>query len=312
TNGSLSVNVDRADGKTGVSGLSVTIEPKFPGTSYTDSTNENGCVVFPFVAAGQYTLSFNRIGYVDQDSRANIEDTVSVPAGATNKVGYLYDLAGTTATRFTTKTAELQLLGQTLVSSTVKSYPKELALYSPDQSSGPIVETVNGPNPGGTDVWDTRKPLFPSEAAYTLYAGACQDNRPPSGSNLVNVNITAGAFQNAATVKLPAYDIRVTDGQTSLLPGNPIAAKVSFYAGCGATYFDTTQSLGSLNLRSGRLADPGFPYTLKGTLCVSAVINGTRWTFRDANVVNKEFDNPQVRPIILRKDGTANGTDCTA
>lgn len=299
TNGSLSVNITRADGVSGAAGILVSIVSKTGGASFSETTNANGCVVFPFVPAGAYTLKFYRQGWVNQNSVESIEDDVTVAAGQTTKVGYLYDIGGTTKTNFVVSR-------NGILTGDVASFPNSLVLYNGDQTPGPLIEDFPA-----SSVWDTGKLLFPATSPYALYAGACAENNPGSGATFVN--IPAGRLQGAGATRLPSYDIKVYNGSTAF---NSTAAvgnvQVVFFAGCGTNYVRTIPPATTLGLADtdGRLADPGFPYTTTGSICVSGVVNGARWRVTRTNIANTNMSsNPPLQPIYL-KSGTQTNVLC--
>lgn len=297
TAGSLSVNVLKADGKTGVSNLEITLVPKAGGTALRETTNDNGCAVFPFVPAVQYALKFSRTGWVNQNSVANVDDTVSVPAGGTNKVEYLFDQGGFTKANFITRRSGF------LTDSV--SQPLSIALYNGDQTPGPVTDPMSGT----TSTWDTGKPLFPSESPYIVYAGACGENS--TGANATAVNISPGLTQNAGAVRVPSYDLRVYDGASAATSTKTInGAKVVFNASCG-NYTRYTVGSGGLGVlddpTTGRLVDPGFPYTTAAQICVSWVDTAPnpdktyRWVKTVANT-NMSVIVPS-QPVYIKSQG---------
>lgn len=273
TAGSLSVNVIKADGS-GVSGLPISIDGV---QNFTETTNINGCVVFPFVPAGNYQLEFARPGWVDGDNVNAIDQTVSVAAGQTNKLEYNYDQGGYTRMNFVTGR-------RGSAPDFVKSYPETVALFNSVQTSAPFKVDL-----GGTvDSWNSQAanvPLFPSASPYVIYTGQCP-NGPPSGTT--GVNVPAGGMQGAGTVQVPSLDVMVWTG-TPASPGSPAnGAKVVVTSGCGA---DIVKRTGP----DGRLADPGFPYGLGASVCVS--FNNR---LRAATVDIKDFTaNPQLTQYFL-------------
>ena len=248
TAGSLSVNVTGAD-NAGVQGLPITIDGS---QDFTETTNINGCVVFPFVPAGQYTLSFSRPGWVDGDNVSAISQPVTVAAGQTNKLGFNYDQGG--YTQFSFKT------GRNGVGD-VDSKPDVVSLLNGVQTMKPFKVDL----PTGATSWNAQTsntPLFPSPSPYVIYPGSCP-NAPPTGTT--NVNIPAGGMQAAGVVRVPALDVKVWSG-TPGSPGSPVNnAKVVVTAGCGADVVRFTPNDGS-----GRLQDPGFPYAASASVCVSS------------------------------------------
>lgn len=312
TNGSLSVNVTKADGTTGVPGLEI----QLVGTpTFTETTNVNGCVVFPFVPANDYVLKFSRMGWVTQDSVQAVSETVKVAAGQTTKLGYMYDLGGYTKAQFVT--------GQD-GEDDVPSYPRSFSLANGEQKSGPIITTLpNTATAFVADRWDgAAVPLFPFTSPYSVYAGTCGGN----AGTPTFVNITGGQTQSAGKVRLPSYDVQVWSGSAAspasakgTLVGN---AKIVFNAGCGVDYVNFTESSGTSpggQPLLGRLRDPGFPYTAAtGTLCVSGIgSDGANYRYVKTAVANTNYSaSPPAQMIFLRQATggtvtvTRNGLAC--
>lgn len=301
--GSLSVYVRDAD-NAGVSNLLITLDG---ATDFADPTNVNGCVVFPFIPAGNYTLKFSRVDWVDGDSVEEISQPVSVGGGLTTKVQYMYDWGGTTRTNFVTGKPGAVSDG----SGTVPSRPNAFSLFNGDQTRGAKIIELNGT----TDVWDGRTDntrLFPSLDPYAIYAGTCQGNAPTGGQTPTYVNIPRNAHQNAGPTRVPALDFVVYDG-TAGSPGNKIQATVVVNSGCGADYREQTNASGALQ---GRLSDPGFPFSAgTASFCVSGRSSSgtTRKLTRGSVAINDFSDMPADIPVYLNTattstNGYANGT----
>src|SRR5690606_14222180 len=145
--------------------------------TYTETTNANGCVVFPFIPiSNNYTLRFNRTRMVDVNGVQAVEETVSVAPNATNKLEFMYDAAGTTAFSFRTWRA-----GQT-GEPTVPTRPGSASLFAAQQPQ-PLVVPL-----GANDTWaDPSVGLFPFLSAYTIYAGGRDKAVPAYNSRGVNI-----------------------------------------------------------------------------------------------------------------------------
>lgn len=305
TTGSLSVYVRGEPVGAGptpkIDGLTI----RLSGTaSFEQTTNPNGCVVFPFIPVGPYKLEFSKGGYVTRNHVNDVEENISVTGGQTTKLEYEYDQGGTTNTTFVTG----------VDGGTRPTRPN-------------VFSIVNGANETviplmGATSWDgALKPLYPAAAPYQLYAGACSLNVVPA-SGLVGlpsdaiaptyVQIPKAGFQGSPPVRLPAYNVVVYRGTTTASP-RVAGARVNFMAGCGASYVRSTNS-------DGELDDPGFPYTNgTGTLCVSGPgasnAGGTGGTsarrHTATSVTNNTFhDSPPVRNVFLGSAPT--GSACAA
>lgn len=280
TAGSLSVNVTKAD-NSGAQGLPIAINGN---QDFTETTNINGCVVFPFVPAGDYMLSFSRPGWVDGDNVSAINQLVKVAAGQTNKLGFNYDQGGYTKMAFKT--------GRNAFGD-VDSSPDVVSLLNGVQTMKPFKVDI----PTGAKSWDgSGTPLFPSLSPYVLYPGSCP-SAPPTGTT--NVNISSGAMQNAGTVRVPSLDVKVWSG-TPGSPGSVVNnAKVVVTSGCGADIVRYTAS-------DGRLADPGFPYAASASVCVSA---GGR-LFAATTPITDYTSNPPLKQYYLGVGSGSNSGTC--
>lgn len=256
TTGSLSVYVRGEPVGSGpvppISGLGITVSG--PGGSFSETTNDKGCVVFPFIPVGNYTLAFSRGGFVTRNHVNDVSQNISVTGGQTTKLEYEYDNGGTTNTTFVTGVDGVDR-------------PTEPQAFSIVQGANERVLALNNQSS-----WNgLSMPLYPAAAPYQLYAGACSSNVVPAGGLTglpgdavapTYVQIPKGGFQGSPPVRLPAYDFVVYRGTTTSSP-RVDNAKITFMAGCGATYVRYTDS-------DGRLDDPGFPYTNgTATVCVS-------------------------------------------
>lgn len=244
--GSLSVHIVDRDGG-GRRAVTVTIAGS---ETFTGTTNSNGCVTFPFVPAGDYTLSFSQGGMVDGDGRQEVQDTVSVAQGQTNKVQYLYDQGG--SFQFNLKT--FRTAGSNRANR-IDTRPRYVSLYA-NQPSGPTVIDIGS----ATSFSDRSRLFFPFTQSYAIYAGTCSGNTGPSPRY---ASASRGVHQMVTDVIVPGLDITVVDAD-----GVVSGAQVQVFPGCGQTYERFTGS-------DGRLADTGFPYSSSATVCVWA--SGVRY-----------------------------------
>jgi hypothetical protein len=281
--GSVSVHLTDRNGDPTV-GVPVSLT----GTpSYSAVTNVNGCVVFAFIPAVQYTVSFQKAGYVNENSINAPTDTVTVTGGETSKLAYTYDNAGYSKATFKT---HFNALGDDRPTS-----PFQLGLFHAGRTSGsPLIIDQSGLSDTDRMSWTpgTTTPLFPFSTPYAVFGGQCATNVVPAGNpNQTGVNISPGATQNAGTVWLPSLDVIVRDGSSLASPGNIVPnATVQFDSGCGVWTRYTINAPATQILPSntayglvypGHLADTGFPYAPNGKVCASsaarksAVLNQT-------------------------------------
>lgn len=261
--GSVSVRLVNRNGDP-VAGVGVTLDG--PST-YTEATNKNGCVVFGFVPASlDYKVKFSRLGYVNADSVNTVTDAVTVTAKETTKLEYLYDSGGFTKATFKTRKSSNWNDGLQA------TYPAAFQMFHAEQNNPG--KTVN--LSGSQDSWDgsptgTSTPWFPFTTPYSIYAGNCTKNTPPStlrwnngGNNddaLKMVNISPLATQPVGTIQLPAVNVKVYSGRVSA-PGGLITqdATVSYNAECGVFW--------NRKLVNGVVTDPGVPYSANLKICV--------------------------------------------
>jgi type II secretory pathway pseudopilin PulG len=284
--GSASVYITDRNGAP-MPGIGVTLDGP---TDYTDTTNSNGCVVFGFVPASVspgYDVKFSRAGFVDGDSNQNVSDHIEVTAGEITKVQYDYDRGGYTSVAFKTRTN----------GNDMDTYPRRLQFFNAGQPNPPKSFDLGA---SGAKSWDgSAIPLFPFTSPYAVFAGNCQANAVPAGPWARFVNITPAAFQNTGIVYLPALDVTVRMG-TPFSPGAVVNnAKVQYDPGCTPIYERMTGP-------SGKLDDPGFPYTPTGTgtICaMSAGSGGRRIAKAQANI---NFEGTALT-LYLNDSGSKSG-----
>ncbi len=82
---------DSAGGGTG----NVAVLATGPSTSVTQYTAADGCAVFMFSTAGDYTLELNSAGYVNQEGFQNTEKTATLEKGKLKVIPFSYERAAT-------------------------------------------------------------------------------------------------------------------------------------------------------------------------------------------------------------------------
>ena len=299
--GSASVHITDRNGNP-VAGIGVTLDGP---QDFSDTTNVNGCVVFGFVPESTaYTIRFSRAGFVDGDSNPTVADPVTVTGGETTKLQYDYDQGGTTEVRFLTRRGGAE----------IATNPLRLQFFNAAQPSGPKTIPLDGtvgtwtPGSGTTaSRWQGPSvPLFPFTGPYAVYAGNCKANAVPNtNSDSKFVNITPNALQNTGIVYVPALDVTVYSGTGPSNPGTTVSnAIVQYDPGCTPIYQRTTDA-------TGKLVDPGFPYSTTGTVC--AMSPGRRVRKAQANV-NTAVGTPVNLylgdPTYSASPGSSNNTSC--
>jgi hypothetical protein len=262
--GSVSVHLTDRDGDPTV-GIPVTLD----GISdFAATTNENGCVVFAFIPVGTYTVGFNRVNYVNENSIGSPTDTTKVLASETNKLAYSYDTGGYTKATFKTHFAS---------GDDRPTYPPQFGFYHSGRTSLSPLVIDQSASPASS--WDgTVSPatsLYPFTSPYSVFVGQCATNVVPAGDpNYAGVNIGPLTVQGTGTVWAPSLDVEVRDGTNSSSPGNVVVgANVMFDGGCGI-WSRPTVAAGSygtpgVTVAAGHLVDTGFPYAPTGKLCAA-------------------------------------------
>jgi Tfp pilus assembly protein PilV len=307
--GSLSVHLtNRVGGPVPNVAISIT-----GPSAASQTTNVNGCVVFPFIPVGQYTVKFQKPGYVNGDSVSAVADLADVVAGETNKLQYDYDSGGTTDAEFRTRrVGSGDPCDPTSPLNGCRTAPLSVVFFNTAQSK-PLVLPVN-PVGGLATSWDgDSKPLFPfaSNPSYSVYAGACALNNVAT-SDATNVNISPGSYQNTGVVWVPALDVKVWSGTGPAAPGTPVNnAIVQVDTGCSPPFIERrTRS-------DGKLDDPGFPSAASVNVCASGVLpNGTSRRVSVGGFTNTKTDVATPANVYLQdpvngnKTATGPGVSC--
>jgi hypothetical protein len=239
--GSLAVKVQDRNAA-GVPGVAVSVTNP---TALSGSTNSAGCVVWDGLDTGSYFGSFSKQGYVDPTGQ-NLVAPVngwSVTTGSTGVATHLYDLAGNANFTFVGK------LGSTT--------------YAGAQARGITVKHLNMPTAGNvrsatftannavnfTD-------LFPFLTPYAAYAGACDDNAPPTGG-AASVTVPAGslATPNPVTIEMPVINVRVRRSSANYGGADVTVRPVD--PACGGTVTLPDSDAGGI---PGTGTDRAFPY----------------------------------------------------
>jgi Tfp pilus assembly protein PilV len=239
TQGTLAVQVNDRNGN-GLAGVPVTLAGP---ASYTDTTNETGCVLWGYLPAGTYTVSLARAGYVDPMGNPTPSQSASVTGMATNTISFNYDQAATIVASFATWN------GSGWVAATGPSFSS----VSPSS-----LRTAYGTGTTRTTSISSTA-LYPAATGYGVYAGGCQGADPTqNGLSATPPAVTAAVnpgATTAATVYEPPINLQVVDGATPVS-----AATVKLTAtgtGCGAMPSTTTDATGFIVDR----AQPIGPYT---------------------------------------------------
>lgn len=185
----------------------------FTSSAFTGTTDANGCITFPDIATGTYTVtpSGATVGRVDKDGKAPAAMSVGVPAEVTTLVQLSYDVPGAIDNVFFTArpspgAAPLATKADSIVVSNIK-----------------MTEAKSFGTPGGTRQLSLpASSLYPFSTPDAVYAGSCGNNNPnpngesnpPGAAAVASVLITANGHATA-TVQLPALYLNVWKGTPS-------------------------------------------------------------------------------------------------
>jgi type II secretory pathway pseudopilin PulG len=250
--GSLAVQVRDRNG-VGEPGVSVSLAG---ARSYTDVTNDAGCVLWGYLPGGNYTVSLARAGYVDPNGVANPAKTVGVVGGATATTAFDYDLGGQIQAGYET------LNGATPVPANPSSFSAVTSHLT--VPLGPF---------GGT----LSSVVFPFTDPYGAYAGACAGADPvANGQPAQLAQVTPGGTVSV-TLREPPVNLLVLRNGAPV--GGAVVRLTGTGSGCGALPTRTTAA-------DGYLTDRALPYG-PYDVCVQATFAGStyRMTGTVANTV---------------------------
>lgn len=202
-----------------------------PSTSATQYTAADGCAVFMFSTAGDYTLELNSAGYVNQEGFQSTGKTATLEKGKLKVIPFSYDRAAGLSVDFTTAP------GHALPS----PLPGVTLLHSGLQPSGMRRQQGSADPATVTDLW-------PVSDGYTIWAGTC-DQSDPDRNGLTHprpaaVPVVAGAVTDV-TVAMAPVAVRTV---AALVPGQGVdgvtlVAKPVDSTGCDAS--ELTLTLGT-------------------------------------------------------------------
>lgn len=253
--GSLAVQVRDRTGA-GVQGVSVALSGP---QSYTDTTNEIGCVLWGFLPVGTYTVGLAKAGYVDPSGAAAPSRAAGVVGESTSTVAFDYDLGG-----------RIQATYESVDSSTGRPVPANGTAFTAVTShlAVPLAPFGDGAPHGSY----TSGLLFPFTDPYGAYAGACPGADPTLYGNPAQLALVQPGGTAAVTVREPPVDLLVTQGGR---PVNGATIKLTGTgAGCGPLPNRTTGA-------DGYITDRALPYG-PYDVCVQANVLGTNYFLRGA------------------------------
>lgn len=215
-----------------------------PGGSFSQTTDASGCATFQVNVAGNYTISLNTAGWVDQTGvQASTKTPVTVAAGGLAQAMMTYDRAAA--------------MDVTVVNPAGYALPSPLPMVNYTQPNVPAAGARRTFASAGAT---TRiSGLWPQTAGYSAWAGGCADSdpagAPTSGSRVAPV-VVAPAGVGAITVPLAAVDITARSSASTTIPNGVVTATSAAAGPCSTP--DRTLTLGTTN--AAGLLKTSLPY----------------------------------------------------
>jgi len=299
--GSLAIKIVDRTGLTGVPDVPVTIDPP---VSLTKNTNENGCVVFDGLDAGQYFGQFSKAGYVDPngDNVVRPDNGWNVTTGSTSISTYQYDRAGSINFAFDTKY-------QTNAAWDVTSTPAGTAVTLIHQNiPGPPTQGVKTADVvvGSTGLNFTS--LFPFTTPYTAFAGKCVSGAPAwTTPNSATVPSNGSV---ALKLRMPAIGVRVqrnggtpsSTAEVTVRPSTGTCVPVRILPNATSTNSYTTAPT------SSTASTYAFP---PGSYIVCADDNTSTGSARKAEVtVNNTSESGSLTTVNITQSTATTGGQC--
>jgi Tfp pilus assembly protein PilV len=242
TKGTLAVQIkDQLDNP--VVGQSVSIAGP---DNMTVPTNSIGCAVFGLVTQGNYTVTFQKVGWVDPSAINSVTQSTSVTAGSTTIVNHSYAPAGHINVSVDTKVGAAAAVASPATAVTVSNggIPAGTLTFpapaSPSQGSSSFLLDV-----------------YPFPSGYGVWAGQCAAGNPtlyglpaitasPAPSATVAVTVRQPSITVTAATGVPSFGTYPTQSGSHLV-------YTSIDPGCGEK---RSQVAGS----GGIVPYPGMPY----------------------------------------------------
>jgi Tfp pilus assembly protein PilV len=228
-------------------------------TSHTLETSSRGCAIIALPSGGEYSINAHKVGYVDQNGYENTDEDetvtqkVYIAAENTAKEGYYLGRTGALEVNFSGGT---EGQGETFVlfnsgMTTFNRFPKHASSYAVLGTEGAYASTV------------TTNGFYPFTTDYTIYAGTCEADKPPTLGSENEVLIPPGGTGHASLL-LPSLRLKVYSGANSSSSLVNEASGSVTDTGCGVKRAFVTNA-------SGATEHPALPY---GTynLCVTAKV----------------------------------------
>ena len=278
----------------GISGVSMT--GSGPG-SFSGTTAAGGCVLWRNLPQGTYTLTFGgaAAGMVDEDGNGPTAQTVSVVAGATNTVSYLFDSPGAIQNiAFRTRDYNNNLDATTWDSVVV------------DQTGMTSARVFTGPKALNLT---TPTSLFPFTSPYALYAGTCGDNNPGGGNGLGSATVPVGGSVTGPTLQLPSLHVTLFSGSAWWNPGSRVqGGDVTVYDDdCNVQRTLTTSTNSSGQVPDDASGRPmiGLPYGTNYDICANNASQTDRRVISNFDLVSSGSSGTDLNIYL---GGTSGGS----
>jgi Tfp pilus assembly protein PilV len=148
--------------------------------NYSDTTNEEGCVVFGFIPAGPWTIEVDSLGLVGTDGTHPFDTGIGVVGGTTALKQVELEEPSSITANFTTNT------GSPITTPGVKSISVNNSLLP-----SPGWKNATASTPQTALTVDS---LYPFLTGYGVYAGTCADNNPTKWDSDYFTTLGTAAF----------------------------------------------------------------------------------------------------------------------
>jgi type II secretory pathway pseudopilin PulG len=184
----------------------------FSGTgagNFNGETNEEGCVTFADIPAGNYQVTTSSAGRINPEGLTNPTLGIGVEASGTTQHAFSFGYPGSVEAGF----VYLEPKTNALTGASIDS----MELFNAENEQKTLTYGV----PGGTPTF-VPKPLldtnglYPFKTPYAVYAGSCTSNNPDpekKGLNpaaIGNAAVVAGGTLKLPTIQVPALNVSVT------------------------------------------------------------------------------------------------------
>ncbi|HMJ03791.1 MAG TPA: hypothetical protein VK506_12670, partial [Conexibacter sp.] len=230
--GSLAVQVRDRNGA-GVPGVSVSLTG---AQSYTDITNELGCVLWGYLPVGNYDVVLARQGYVDPSAVAQPRRQAGVVGEATSTVAFDFDLGGRIQADYETLARGLPVAANATDFTAVTAH---LPVPLPSFGDGlPHASYTSGL-------------VYPFTDPYGVYAGRCAGANPVAYGERAQLALVQPGGTTQVPARLPPVDLQVIHDGTPV--SGATARLTATGSGCSGT---TTRTTGA----DGYVTDRALPY----------------------------------------------------